>query len=183
MGDRARAERVYEKLLDAEPKSTDALRGLASLAIQSSDFDAALEYHVRLIDLGERSAELLYNTGLMYEKADQSEKAAHLYREALALQPGMPEALLNLGRILESGGNSDEARLCWTKALEAEPALAQRLLRTRHGLSPRRLAGESACPTTQDQQFTTLVGQAFSCQGLFCCERPGARRLWKGFGH
>ena len=80
---------------------------------------------MRLIDLGERSPEVLYNTGLMYEKAGQLDKAVRLYRDALAQQPDMPEALLNLGRILEAAGKSDEARTCWTKALEAEPALAQ----------------------------------------------------------
>ena len=92
---------------------------------QASDFETSLEYHVRLIDLGERSAEVLYNAGLMYEKAGQSEKAMRLYRDALAQQAEMPEALLNLGRLLESAGKSDEARSCWSKALEAEPALAQ----------------------------------------------------------
>ena len=101
----------------------DALRGLAALAIQASDFGTALEFHVRLIDLGERSPEVLYNAGLMYEKAAQLEKAVRLYREALSQQPDMPEALLNLGRILESNGKSDEARTCWSKALEVEPAL------------------------------------------------------------
>ena len=98
---------------------------MAALSIQSGDFNTALEHHVRLIDLGERSPEILYNAGLMYEKADQPEKAVRLYRDALALQPDMPEALLNLGRILESSGKSEEARTCWSKALEAEPALAQ----------------------------------------------------------
>jgi tetratricopeptide (TPR) repeat protein len=90
-----------------------------------SDFEAALEYHVRLIDLGETSAEVLYNTGLMYEKAGQSDKAARHYRDAIEQQPEMPEALLNLGRILETSGKATEARACWTRALEAEPALAQ----------------------------------------------------------
>jgi tetratricopeptide (TPR) repeat protein len=68
---------------------------------------------------------VLYNTGLMYEKAGQPDKAARLYRDALERQPDMPEALLNLGRILEVAGKSVEARGCWTRALEAEPALAQ----------------------------------------------------------
>ena len=125
LGERDHAERLYEKMLDADPKSMDALRGLAALSIQTSDFDTALEFHVRLIDLGENSPEVLYNAGLMYEKAGQAEKAAKLYRDALAQQSDMPEALLNLGRILESNGKSEEARACWTKALESEPALAQ----------------------------------------------------------
>jgi len=80
---------------------------------------------VGLIDLGERSPEVLYNAGLMFEKAGQLDKAARLYRDALAQQPDMPEALLNLGRIMESNGKTEEARNCWSKALEAEPALAQ----------------------------------------------------------
>jgi tetratricopeptide (TPR) repeat protein len=125
LGEREHAERLYEKMLDTDPKCLDALRGLAALAIQASDFDTALEFHVRLIDLGERSAEVLYNAGLMYEKAGQLDKAVKLYRDALAQQADMPEALLNLGRILESSGKSEEARSCWSKALEVEPALAQ----------------------------------------------------------
>jgi tetratricopeptide (TPR) repeat protein len=112
-------------MLEGDPKSIDALRGLAALAIQSSDFDSALEFHVRLIDLGERSPEVLYNAGLMYEKAGQLDKAVRLYRDALVQQPDMPEALLNMGRILETTGKGEEARACWAKALEAEPALAQ----------------------------------------------------------
>jgi tetratricopeptide (TPR) repeat protein len=112
-------------MLDDDPKSIDALRGLAALALQSSNYDAALEFHVRLIDLGERSAEVYYNAGLMYERAGQADKAQQLYRDALQEQPEMPEALLNLGRIMEASGKSDEARACWSKALEVEPALAQ----------------------------------------------------------
>ncbi len=125
LGERGHAERIYEKMLEADAKCLDALRGLAALAIQASDFQVALDFHVRLVDLGERSPEVLYNAGLMYEKVGQLDKAMKLYRDALAQQPDMPEALLNLGRILESNGKSDEARACWSKALEAEPALAQ----------------------------------------------------------
>ena len=52
MGDRDRAERLYEKMLDNDPKSMDALRGLAALAIQASDFDTALKQLRADIGLG-----------------------------------------------------------------------------------------------------------------------------------
>src|SRR5581483_7304201 len=42
IGERDNAERLYEKMLDSDPKCLDALRGLAALSIQASDFDAAL---------------------------------------------------------------------------------------------------------------------------------------------
>ena len=57
MGEREHAERLYEKMLEADPKSVDALRGMAALAIQAPISNTALELHTRLIELGERSGE------------------------------------------------------------------------------------------------------------------------------
>jgi len=102
----------------------DALRGLASLAAQAGDLNAALEFHVRLIDLGERSPEVLYNAALMYEKDGQNEKAMRLYRDALA-KSGNARGAPQPGAYSRRARQSDEARTCWTRALDAEPALAQ----------------------------------------------------------
>ena len=63
-------------MLSTDPKSLDALRGLAALSLERSDIDQALEYHARLVDLGERTPELLYNTGLLYQKSGQLDEAA-----------------------------------------------------------------------------------------------------------
>ena len=65
MGEREHAERLYEKMLEADPKSVEALRGLAAMAIQAGDFDTALEFHVRLIDRGER-----YGGGSLQHRLD-----------------------------------------------------------------------------------------------------------------
>jgi tetratricopeptide (TPR) repeat protein len=116
---------VYEQVLNADPKNMDAVRGLAALALERSDFDQALEYHGRLIDLGERSSEVLYNAGLLLQKAGQMEDAARLYREAAEENPDFAEAMLNLGHVLKALGQEEEARSCWSKALEAKPELAQ----------------------------------------------------------
>ena len=43
MGDRAQAERIYGKMLENDPNSTDALRGLAAMAVQTGNFEAALQ--------------------------------------------------------------------------------------------------------------------------------------------
>src|SRR6185312_11984488 len=45
MGDRGQAERIYQKMIDADPDAADALRGLAAMAVQGGDFEAALKYH------------------------------------------------------------------------------------------------------------------------------------------
>jgi protein O-GlcNAc transferase len=103
----------------------DALRGLAALAVERSDYDQALDFQARLIDLGERSPELFYNTGLLLQKSGQIEDAIRLYKEALAERPNFAEALLNLGHALKSKGQQDEARGYWRQALDAKPELAQ----------------------------------------------------------
>ena len=113
-----------------------------------SDFDAALEYHVRLIDLGERSAEVLYNAGLMYEKAGQlGEGGAPLPRCAGA-------AARHAGSAAESGPHSGtpasrtKRANCWSKALEAEPDAGARILRSGNRLGQFRcnsVTGNEAC--------------------------------------
>jgi protein O-GlcNAc transferase len=74
--------------------------------------------------MGERTSELLYNTGLLLQKNGQNEKAVPLYEEALGCTPDFPEALLNLGIALQALGREPEARVHWRKAIEADPALA-----------------------------------------------------------
>ena len=52
-------------------------------------FATALELQAKLIDLGERSPELFYNTGLLLQKVGQYEDAIRLYREAINDRPGL----------------------------------------------------------------------------------------------
>ncbi len=78
-----------------------------------------------MIEAGERSPELFYNTGLLLQKSGQLDDAVRLYNEALAEKPDFPEALLNLGHALKAQGHEDEARKYWRQALEARPQLAQ----------------------------------------------------------
>ena len=107
-----------------KPDSADAVRGLAALTLEQGDFDQAFDLHRRLIELGDRSPELFYNAGLIYQKRGQIEDAAVFYREALKENPNLAEALLNLGHALMDMGQEDEARTCWRKAVVAKPELA-----------------------------------------------------------
>ncbi len=124
LGDQAKAIEHFEAGQALQPESIEALRGLAALAIERQDFPKALNLQGKLIDLGERSPELFYNTGLLLQKQGQVDDAVSLYREALGLRPNFPEALLNLGHALKSQGRAEEARTCWKQALEMKPELA-----------------------------------------------------------
>jgi tetratricopeptide (TPR) repeat protein len=124
LGAKDNAKQVFENLLAVEPESVDALRGLSALAVERHEYQQALEFQSRLIDLGERSPELFYNTGLLLQRSGHVEDAIRLYREALAERPNFAEALLNLGHALKAHGQTDEARQYWRQALDAKPELA-----------------------------------------------------------
>ena len=85
----------------------------------------AFSLHKKLLDLGERSAELFYNAGLISQKKGEMQEAARYYEQALSQQPQFAEALLNLGHVRKSLGQEEEARNCWRKAVEAKPELAE----------------------------------------------------------
>ena len=123
-GERENAAKAFEAVIAADANCIDALRGLAALAVEKEDLDRALDLQARLIEIGERTPELFYNTGLLLQKSGQVEDAVRLYQEALAERPNFPEALLNLGHALKSQGKPDEAREFWRQALEQKPELA-----------------------------------------------------------
>jgi tetratricopeptide (TPR) repeat protein len=125
IGDHDGAGKAFEAVLAATPGSVDALKGLAALAVEREKYDQALDYQGQLIEKGERTPELFYNTGLLLQNSGQLEDAARLYREALEERPGFAEALLNLGHVLKSQGRQEEARDCWKQALDKKPELAQ----------------------------------------------------------
>ena len=124
MQDAETATKAFEAALAANPECLDALRGLAALAVERNDFEQALDYQTRLIEKGERSPELFYNTGLMLQRAGQLDDAARLYREALDERADFPEALLNLGHVFKDLGQPEQARDCWKRAVEQKPELA-----------------------------------------------------------
>ncbi len=124
-GDHDAAGTAFEAALQSDPESIEAMRGLAAISVERNDLTRALELQAGLIDRGERSPELFYNTGLLLQKTGNLDDAIRLYKEAVADKPDFPEALLNLGHALKEKGNPDEARIYWSQALAANPRLAQ----------------------------------------------------------
>jgi tetratricopeptide (TPR) repeat protein len=121
----ADARRCFEETLMLRPDSSDAVRGLAALALEQQDFDEAYTLHQRLIELGEHSPELFYNAGLICQKRGHTEDAVGFYQQALGEAPQFAEALLNLGHALMDLGQEEEARSHWRKAIREKPELAQ----------------------------------------------------------
>ena len=119
------ARRCFQEALMLRPDSSDAVRGLAALALEMEDFGEAYDLHRHLIELGEHGPELFYNAGLICQKRGQAQDAVSFYQQALNEDPQFAEALLNLGHVLMSMGQEEEARSFWRRAIREKPELAQ----------------------------------------------------------
>jgi len=102
----------------------ELVRALATLSLQQQQSEPAIGYHLRLLELGDQSAEVRHNLGLLYHNRGDLDKAMAKYRDALELKPDFAEALLNLGNALNTTGEEDAARSNWLRALELKPELA-----------------------------------------------------------
>lgn len=115
------AERLYRRILEAEPGQPDALHLLGLIAHGVGQYEAAL----RLIrDATEvRPDVALYHSslGTVCQAMGHLEEALAAYRRALALEPDYPEALSNLGLALQEAGKPEEAVAAYRRALERRP--------------------------------------------------------------
>jgi len=117
------ARREFETVLESDPESIEALRGIAEISVVKTDYTLALDACRRLIAL-QRAPEYLYNAGLLFQREGLLEEACRFYEQALAEKPEFPEACLNLGHALSALGRDKEALQYWRSALELRPELA-----------------------------------------------------------
>jgi tetratricopeptide (TPR) repeat protein len=118
------AQGILESALLRKPDSVEIVRALAMFALDQRQSDRALKYHLRLIELGDKSAEVRHNLGLLYHDSGDLKKAMAEYEYALLAKPDFAEALLNLGNALKVTGKDEAARNHWVRALEIKPELA-----------------------------------------------------------
>lgn len=118
------ATKTLKALLERVPDHLEASKGLATIALKENDDAKALELHLRLLELGEKTADVYYNCGVLAHNLDHVDDAVRFYREAIALRKNFPEALLNLGHALKVIGDDDQARSLWIPALELNPELS-----------------------------------------------------------
>jgi tetratricopeptide (TPR) repeat protein len=122
------AKETFRQSLGPAARSAEALRCLASIALQQQDYEQALTLHKQLLDLEEPTSDLLYNLALLWQKRGRAAEAVRCYRQALALRPGFPQALLNLGHALMTLGKHEEAQAAWQTTLRGNLELAEQFL-------------------------------------------------------
>ena len=117
----ARAEQLYQEILQTEPRHVDALHLLGVLAHQTGRNQTAVEMIARAIALRPRIPEFHENLAVAHLALGHIDEAVVSCRQALAFNPDSAGALNSLGNALEAQGQAEEAARSYRRALRIEP--------------------------------------------------------------
>jgi len=126
-GNLAAAERLYLRLLAAEPDHFDALHMLGVLRCQQRRFDEALALIGDALRKNPGFPPVHLNYGLALGALRRPEDALASFEKALALAPDYAEAHHHRGVALRGLGRPMEALASFEKALAARPAYVEAL--------------------------------------------------------
>lgn len=120
----AEAGRLYQMVVDAQPRATPALHLLGVVAYQRGQPERALPLIDKAITLNPNHADFHNNRGLVLVALGRIDEAIAAYRTAIALDSAYIDAHNNLGVALSRLGRWEEAGACYRTALAGNPSLA-----------------------------------------------------------
>jgi Flp pilus assembly protein TadD/2-polyprenyl-3-methyl-5-hydroxy-6-metoxy-1,4-benzoquinol methylase len=123
-GQFSEADRLYRKVLAAEPRHVHALHLRGALAHATGRNEEAVKLIARAIALDEQVPDFHYNIGLALWALDRRGEASSHWARAVALNPNFAEARLNLGNALREQRRFDEAIAQHGAAVQLQPQSA-----------------------------------------------------------
>ena len=119
------AERLYQRILHADPNQPVALNLLGVLAHQTGRSDAAADLIAKALAINPDYAEAHNNLGNVLRNQGNPYEAVASYRRALALAPDNAKAHYNLGNALRDMGRLEEAVASFHQARLLKPGNAE----------------------------------------------------------
>lgn len=119
-GDLAAARADYAQVLKSEPKSPDALHGMAAVALRQGQLEAAEEFYLRAIEADPKDA--IAQAGLfgLRRQGDPVNSESRL-KNLIAAQPDQPFLHFALGNVYAAAGRWNEAQQAFFKAYTGDP--------------------------------------------------------------
>ncbi len=116
------ARQLYIRILEHDPRHSDAMYFLASIAGQAGDLALAADLLKQAIAVEPRKTSYHVLLGNTLQKAGQLELSKTCYHNALRLEPNSVDAHYNLGNTLEHLGVFEEATRHFARAVALDPA-------------------------------------------------------------
>lgn len=119
------AREAFEKVVQAEPKSVDALVKLGGAYFALDRRDKAAQSYRSALALDPNNALAVYNLGRIALRENRLEEARKLLTRAGQLDPRNPAVPNELGLLEEQENKLDAAEKCYRKAAELAPESSQ----------------------------------------------------------
>jgi tetratricopeptide (TPR) repeat protein len=119
-GDLTAARQAYEQVLRSEPKSSDALHGLAAVNLREGRYDAAQSLYLRALEADPKDA--LAHSALvnLRGQADPAQSESRI-KGLLAAKPDAPYLHFSLGNLYAREGRWTEAQQAYFRAHGGDP--------------------------------------------------------------
>jgi tetratricopeptide (TPR) repeat protein len=104
-----KAQRAYEKALEADPTMSDAHLNLGKLHHDAGMLKNSEAHYRAAIQHAQDEAAPYFNLGVLLDDMKQPAEAARFYQQALDRDPEFADAHYNLGLVLDSLGRKKEA--------------------------------------------------------------------------
>lgn len=119
-GDLAAAQSQYERVLRSEPRNTDALHGLAAIAIRQGRTDVAEMNYQRVLEADPQDATAASALINLRGQGDGTQAESKL-KSLIAANPDSAEAHFALGNLYAQRNRWSEAQQAYFRAYSAEP--------------------------------------------------------------
>lgn len=111
----------FSSVVASSPNSAPSLAGLAGLHKMNNDYEKALEYYERALNINADYAEVIINTAEIYQMFNKNEPIVQMTEKAISLKPDDAYIRFNAGNIFRMMGELNRAKFQWEKAVEINP--------------------------------------------------------------
>ncbi len=132
----------------ANPKNLDALIHLGNLYYDHGQYQQAVEWYGKALDVDPRNPNVRTDRGTSYWNMNQPDDAIAEFQKSLDVDPGHAQTLYNLGVVYLHGKNDAAgAKKAWQKLLAANPDYPERA-KVEQELSALAALAPAALPPT-----------------------------------
>jgi len=120
-GDLKAGDQLAQKILDQDPKNPYATHFMGLIAFQKEDFDTAIIYFKRSIDLLPNNADFYCNLGEAYRKKKMFSEAVDCQEKALSIKPENVASYYNLGILYQTLKENEKAIENYQSCIKYQP--------------------------------------------------------------
>jgi tetratricopeptide (TPR) repeat protein len=140
------ARRLYERVLQADPRCAEAMHLLGTLIGQLGDQARALDWMDKAIAREPDNPLYRKNAAVTLLQVGRHEEAVAAYKKAIALRPDFAEARIALGGLLTDLERHDEAIAILLEAVERQPDSDSAWTQLGRALQHASRPAEGDCP-------------------------------------